>query len=428
MHLNTPPSVTVSPETNAKFPSISILSELPINFNQPPYMRNKLFVMIPLVIGIIFSACNRTIVNLDYTNAKGDIPQLSNLIFRFDKALVKDSLLNQWDSTQYIEFEPKIPGRFRWEHPDELVFSPSRPLPPATTFKAKFKDDLLQFTEYDKLGNTDKIQFSTPELHLDNSNVTWILQDDRSTSAVPQVDLYFNYAVNPAAIKDKLKLEVAGKPVDYNVQTLSNDNKLSLRIIGLKPEDKDLESRLVIEKGLVPEGGVNGTKENIESKVSIPSPFNLSVNDVSAEHNGTSGTVFIRTSQQLIMNNISSYVQFNPAVKFNIEQTDDGFALTSDDFDVSKTYLLTLNKGLRGRIGGVLREQYDNNVAFGELEPSVSFGSTKAVYLAAKGSENIELRITNIPKVKIIISKIYESNLLTAQRYGYYPRDSQGEG
>ncbi|HKH63148.1 MAG TPA: MG2 domain-containing protein, partial [Flavitalea sp.] len=320
----------------------------------------------------------------------------------------------------------KIPGRFRWEQPDELVFSPSRPLPPATTFKARFKDDILQYTEYNKLEKTDKVHFSTAELKLDNSNVTWVLPDERSTSATPQVDLYFNYAVNPGTIKDKLRLEIAGKPVNYNVQTLSNDNKLSLRVIGLKAEDRDLESNVTIEKGIVPEGGVNGTKENIESKLFIPSPFNLSINDVTAQHNGTSGTVFIRTSQQLVMDKLSSYIQLNPAIRFNVEQTDDGFAVTSESFDVSKTYLLTLNKGLRGRIGGVLREQYDNNVAFGELQPSISFGNSKAVYLSGKGNENIELRITNVPKVKIIISKIYESNLLTAQRYGYYPQDSQG--
>lgn len=392
-------------------------------------MRNKLFALIPIAIGIIFfSACNRRVVNLDYTNAKGDVPQLGNLVFRFDKALVKDSLLNQWDSTEYIEFEPKISGRFRWEHPDELVFSPSRQLPPATTFKARFKDDLLQYTRYDKLANTDKVSFSTPELKLDNSHVTWILQDDRSTSAVPQVDLYFNYSVNPGTVKEKMKLEIAGKPVSYNIQTLSNDNKISVRVIGLKPEDKDLESDVIVEKGLVPEGGVNGTKENIESKLFIPSPFNLSINEVSAEHNGSSGTVYVRTSQQMIMDDISSYVRFTPAVKYNIEQTDDGFAITSEKFDVSKTYLLTLNKGLRGRIGGTLREQYDNNVAFGELEPSISFGNTKAVYLAGKGNENIEMRITNVPKVKIIISKIYESNLLTAQQFGFSPKDSPGDG
>ncbi|MBK7680731.1 MAG: hypothetical protein IPJ29_15285 [Chitinophagaceae bacterium] len=33
------------------------------------------------------------------------------------------------------------------------------------------------------------------------------------------------------------------------------------------------------------------------------------------------------------------------------------------------------------------------------------------------------MQITNVPKVKLIISKIYENNLLLAQRYGYSPKE-----
>ncbi len=83
-------------------------------------------------------------------------------------------------------------------------------------------------------------------------------------------------------------------------------------------------------------------------------------------------------------------------------------------------------KACKGRIGGELREQYDNNIAFGELEPSLRFGNSKAVYLSALGNQNIEVRVTNIPRVKVIVSKIYESNLLAAQRYGYSPKDARG--
>ena len=95
-------------------------------------MRIKtLSVTTPILVGMVavfFSACNRDSVKLDYTNAKGEVPQLGNLVFRFSNSLVKDSLLNQWDSTEYISFEPSIKGRFRWESPDELIFSPSTQL------------------------------------------------------------------------------------------------------------------------------------------------------------------------------------------------------------------------------------------------------------------------------------------------------------
>lgn len=388
-------------------------------------MRISLFAVV--TVGLLFFAgCNRSTVSLNYTNAKDEVQPLGNLIFRFDKSLVADSLLNQWDSTEYISFEPKIPGRFRWEHPDELVFSPSQPLPPATTFKAKLQGDILQYSKYGKLSKEGNISFYTPYLQLDNTNVIWMLPDERSTTAYPQVDLYFNYAVNPATIKDKLQLQIGGKPVNYSIITLSNDSRLSLRITGLKPEDKDLEARVTLEKGLVPEGGVNGTKEAIENKVFIPSPYNLTINDVQSEHDGLGGKVYVRTSQQVLMENIASLIKFNPAVKFSVEQTDDGFAVSSEGFDADKSYVFTIAKGLRGKIGGVLREEYNNNIAFGELEPALSFGNSKAVYLSSQGNQNIEVRIINIPKVKVIISKIYESNLLAAQRYGYYPKDKRG--
>ncbi|MBO9562306.1 MAG: alpha-2-macroglobulin family protein [Niastella sp.] len=391
-------------------------------------MRKQLIAVTTILVVIFLYACNRSIVNLDYTNAKGEVQSLGNLVFRFDKSLVADSLLNQWDSTNYISFEPKIPGRFRWESPDQLVFSPARPLPPATSFKAKLNSDILQHSQYGKIGKGDDITFSTPFLQLENTNVTWTLADERSTTAIPQVDLYFNYPVNPATIKEKMKLEIEGKAANYDVLTLSNDSKVSLRILGIKAEDKDLDARVTLDKGLVPDGGANGTKEAIENKLVIPSPFNLGINDVTAEHDGAGGTVYVRTSQQVVMEGISSRIRFDPAVKFTVQQTDDGFSINSESFDADKTYSITIAKGLRGRIGGVLREEYKGNVAFGELEPALSFGNSKGVYLSSKGSQNIEVKITNIPRVKVIISKIYESNLLFAQRYGYNPRDERNGG
>jgi hypothetical protein len=54
------------------------------------------------------TGCNRRVVTLSYTNAKEEVPQLGNLVFRFNQPLVPDSMLNSWDSTEYIQFEPAI--------------------------------------------------------------------------------------------------------------------------------------------------------------------------------------------------------------------------------------------------------------------------------------------------------------------------------
>jgi uncharacterized protein YfaS (alpha-2-macroglobulin family) len=386
-------------------------------------MRIKIY-LVPLIAGAIFlSSCKKNAISLSYTNAKGEVPQLGNLQFRFSSPLAKDSMLNAWDSTEYISFEPKISGKFRWESPDQLVFSPSQPLNPATSYKAKIKNAVLKFSKYNSVKNGDNISFHTPDLTLDNSQIIWI--GESGTSAIPQVDLFFNYRVNPDDLKNKLNIEVEGKKTDFNMITISPDNKISVRINGLKAEDKDINAKVVIEKGLKPERGNTSTAETINSSFTIPSPYLLSVQNVEAEHDGSEGVVKVTTSQQLTGESLKSFIKFDPDLTYTVEANEYGFTLRSDKFDVEKSYALTITKGLRGKIGGVLKEDYNGSVAFGELEANINFTNSKAVYLSKNGGKNIEVQITNVPKVKLIISKIYENNLLLAQRYGYSPQESR---
>ena len=376
------------------------------------------------LVFLILLSCNRRLVNLDYTNATGEIQPLTNLVFRFSKALVSDSLTNRWDSTRYISFEPAIPGRFRWEHGDELVFSPAGPLRPATTYHAKLSNDLLQFSQADQFSNAGKIDFHTPLLKLENADGSWVKPESGGAGAEPQVDLYFNYAVDPLALKEKLKLSVDGKPVTYSIQTLSVGSKISVRVPELKMLDKDYDANITIDKGLLPAGGVNGTDVSAEAAASIPSPFVLRINDITANQENTGGSVQISTSQPVTKEDLTAHITFKPTVKFTTELTPNGFVIRSDQFDADKTYQLSVSKGLKGSIGGSLHEDYINNLAFGALEPAISFANSKGVYLSGKGEKNLEVRLTNVAVVKIIVSKIYENNLLAAQRNGYSPADN----
>ncbi|MEO5997029.1 MAG: MG2 domain-containing protein, partial [Chitinophagaceae bacterium] len=391
-------------------------------------MRKIVYSFFAAVFFLSLISCNRTKVTLEATTARDEVPQLGNLSFHFSKALVGDSQLNRWESIEYISFKPAIEGRFRWEHPDELVFSPSKPLPPATSFKAIFHDEILSHSKYGRLENTDKVAFRTPDLTWETNNIAWVLQDENSNTAVPQIELYFNYPVNPTALKDKLRLELDGKPANYALQTLSTNNKITVRLLNVKAEDRDYDAKIFLDKGLAPEGGTNTTKEVSEIQSVIPSPFVLNINDVLSEHNGTTGTISVKTSQPVLTANLASHLLFSPFVKFSVEQTDDGFMISSDNFDITKSYELKIAKGLRGKLGGVLKDGYNNNLAFGALEPAISFTNSKAIYLSGQGFKNIEVKLTNVPKVKVIISRVYENNLIAAQRYGYNPRETSSIG
>ena len=75
-----------------------------------------------IAMALFFVSCKQSGVSLEQTNAKGEVPPLGNLVFRFNKALHPDSLLNNWDSTEYLSFEPSIPGRVGLGGAGELVF------------------------------------------------------------------------------------------------------------------------------------------------------------------------------------------------------------------------------------------------------------------------------------------------------------------
>jgi uncharacterized protein YfaS (alpha-2-macroglobulin family) len=286
---------------------------------------------------------------------------------------------------------------------------------------------VLQYSKYNDLKDADEIKFYTAPLQLNNAQVTWVLHDEASRTAVPQIYLQFNYPVKVDELKDKLNIEVEGKKTDFTIQNVGISNTINVRLNSFKAEDKNYETQIFIDKGLKPEKGDMATKDPIKTILSIPSPYVLNINNVESEHDGSQGVVHIYTSQQLTGEGVSSYIKFNPSVAYTVEYTDYGLTLRSDKFDADNSYTFTIAKGLRGKIGGVLKEEYNGSVAFGQLESQINFTNSKAVYLSKHGGGNIEVRITNTKKIKLVISKIYENNLLMADRHGYYPRENDND-
>ncbi|HEX8314007.1 MAG TPA: MG2 domain-containing protein, partial [Flavisolibacter sp.] len=298
------------------------------------------------------------------------------------------------------------------------------PLAPATTYKVRFNEELFAYSKYNDVKG-DVPDFYTAPLKLDDAQLTWIT--DGNNAAMPQITLRFNYAVNAEDIREKLKVEVDGARSDYTLTKTGATSELGVRISSLKPEDRNYDAKITLDAGIKPEKGANGTKEAITQALTIPSPYVLSISNLETEHTGTEGIVRLYASQQLSPENIGNYISFQPALPFVVEYTDFGAILRSDKFNAESSYSLNITKGLHGRLGGTLKEAYYGAVGFGELESGIKFTNSKAVYLSKRGAGNIEVRVTNTPRLKVVISKIYENNLLQALFNGYAPRETDGE-
>lgn len=387
-----------------------------------------------LALSLFFASCNRDRVKLTGKNFDQEVPTVGNLVFNFDRTLAPDSLLDFWDTSAYITFEPKIEGRFKWTTQTELVFSPYNELPASTSYKATINKKVTQFTKYTLTGETG-MTFHTPFLGMSSTHAFWTVNGDDFEHPMVQLDIQFNYTVDPHEVAKKLKVDADGMVQSFNLITTEPSNIVSLVLLKVKKEDKDKTIKVTIEKGLKIYRSESETKEDLKQETILISPYKLEINNFEREHDGVEGRISIYTSQQVKEQDLESFIELKPAVKFKTLIESDHFTISSEEFKPNEVYNMTIKKGLRGVIGGLLRENYESQVSFGELEPTIDITNAKGFYLSGKGYKNLAVNIINVAKVKVTISKIYENNLLNADRYypdntnndGYYNEESSGD-
>ncbi|MFN8293301.1 MAG: MG2 domain-containing protein [Chitinophagales bacterium] len=383
-------------------------------------MRLNFPTSLAAIVLLFIAACNNSNrVTLIATNCTEEVPLRTNLTFSFSKDVVSDSLLQAggWLKEDYIKFSPNIEGSYRWENNNTLVFSPANGLPPATTFTAEITDAVCKFSKY-KLGRIAKLNFYTSPQHIENFTAQWTVTNSATREIGIQADVVFTHGQNINGLEKFISAKVNGIETPFTLTPTDNTQQFSLFIKGIKPLDKEYNLHISIKKGLLPIGGKNETKEVLNANYTLASPFVLNISNVEAAHDGAEGTIQVYTSQKILGNQLKSFISINPPVAFNAQVTDAGILISSPDFDATKTFELTIAKGLKGIIGGELKENYLNNIGFGALEPSISFSDKTAGYLSAKGNKNLMVNIVNVPAVKITIRKVYESNIMAALSNG----------
>ena len=367
-------------------------------------------------IFLLFVSCQKDSVKLTGKNFESEVPTVGNLVFNFDRTIAPDSVLDFWDTTAYITFEPKIEGRFKWTTQTELVFSPYNELPASTEFHATLNKTITKFTKCKLKGETE-LNFHTPFLNLTRTHAFWTVNGEDYEHPMAQIDLEFNYIVDPNEVAKKLKVEAAGISQSFNLITTEPSNLISVTLLKVQKEDKDKTIKSFIGKGLKIYRSESSTKNDIKDETILISPYKLEVTNIEREHDGVEGRIMIYTSQQTKAQDLESYIELKPSVKFKTLIEQDHFTIYSEEFKPNEVYNMTIKKGLRGVIGGLLKENYESQVSFGELEPSIDITNAKGFYLSGKGYKNLAVNIVNVAKVKVVISKIYENNLLSADRY-----------
>ncbi|MFC7670196.1 alpha-2-macroglobulin [Hymenobacter humi] len=238
----------------------------------------------------------------------------------------------------------------------------------------------------------------------------------------------FNYPVRPADLRPRLRVTQDGKPVAVQLITAEPD-----KILGLSfAQDMKPGASLTVEvaPGITPAVGGKPTEKPLLAQLEVPEPQVLEVRELTSSLVNGEAVVTVLTNQPVAISDIQTSLKVSPNAPFAIEALESGFALKGN-FQVGKTYQVTLASGARGLLGGQLNNAYSQSVSFAAERPNISFASgEKAMYLDALGTRNLGLRINEVQKVKVTIAKVYANNIQQLLRgepaYGY-PGYNRGE-
>ncbi len=378
------------------------------------------------LLGFTLASCSDfNSLKVTKTNFEDEVSRSQNLVFTFNKELIPDSgLINKWDTTQYIRFEPAIPGRFMFTGKSELTFSPMGSLMPASNYKAFLTKDLLKYSKTKFSTDDDPVLFHTPYLKVTGINSYWALSDQLLNQVEVRCQLAFNNPLNTSALKPLLKVIVGGKEMPYRIIT-QNDADVIEIAFAYDPlaVDATVKGEVIIAKGLTCSGGNAASEEPVKSDFVIPSQDKLEVTSFETGFDNGKGYIDVFMSQPVVAEGLAALISTYPEMELTTELLSNGFRIKGE-FLGSQSYTLTLKKGVKSVFGRELTEDYSQVVSFSDPVPGISFTEHNAIYLSTRGERNLGVNIVNVPKVKISVFKIFENNiqhyLRQGQNWDYY--------
>lgn len=364
------------------------------------------------LVFLMYACGNKNLLKITERNFDSEITLQQNISFQFNKNLCPDSLLQLWDTTNYLDISPQVEGAYRWVNSNELVFSPHKGFAPNTDYTVKLNRDILKHSNTKADISTETINFYTPSLKVIQSNAQWN-RSSTDNNILTQLNFTFNYDINLQDAAAKLKLDANGKNISFNNISTGIGKTLSVQFLPITESDEDATVNVSLDKGIAISGAKNASKFDTTFSAVINSRYSLNITSVTAHHEGIEGVVNIYTSQPILEEEqMKKYFKIEPSVNYDIDLSEQGITITSKDFTTDRNYNITIKKEIEGAFGGKLKTDFSDMVYFGELTPSINFVNAKGMYLSNKGYKNLALQIVNVPNIQVTVVKVYENNIL----------------
>jgi len=389
-------------------------------------MRCPQYALLILTV-IMLHSCARDeaeTLRVESVSAEGIISRDAVVMVAFSSGVVTPESTNVWTDTPFIEFTPSVPGKFVWQDTNRLVFSPDGPWPGDRKFKAKINTSLLtERTGKRSIEGPEEFSFSTESFTLRVAEFFY----DRigATRRVGiKANLEFTYAVDPQQILSHIKLHIDGKPQTIaRVVTTSPNKIIALEVGEVTQLTKPREISISFEPELVSPESNTRIKMEKPFVYTLPPLEEVKIYGHEFGYDGTAGWIRIKLSQEIEQEWVKRSVSVEPVRDYTIQTDDQGFTLRGN-FEPGAVFRLVIKKGMESVLGGKTQHDYEADIVFGNIAPSFRFASSSGVYLLHSGQKAIEIKTTNMEKLVVRVSQIFQNNLVFfidgGRSYDYY--------
>ena len=396
------------------------------NYNSPKLEKEdkmKTFQSLIIISLLLIMSCSsKDSVKITNFTPTGETEKNTNFTIEFSNDLAPEEIIGEWLSDEFIEFEPKINGKYKWIDKRTLQFSPDYSLASMQDYSAKITNKVL----FEKKLSTDfeTFKFNTPNFDAVKAEFFWTQIPHKSYAQTIQTNLYFNYQVLPNQLKSFLTITKDGEKItDYEIVSLSASDIVAINLGEFQQTNEEQRIEVIIAKGFKSILGKEGLSADRSFEYELSRITKLDVTGVTSGFDGKKGWIDVYLNQTIVKENLAKYISVEPKQNLDFQVYDNHIRLSAELKNIT-TLTLKISKGLKGLYGGELDRDYERVVALVNIDPSINFVESKGKYLMLPGSKNLAVNAVNLDKVDIEVSQIHKNNILyykdKYRHYNYY--------
>jgi uncharacterized protein YfaS (alpha-2-macroglobulin family) len=311
---------------------------------------------------------------------------------------------------------PAVAGKWNWEDPRTLTFTPDSDLPEATRVSFTLADTFLR----GPMGATLPATYAT-SIRIEPLKVESVRQIGAEPNDRAILELRFNDRVLPSDVLRHLTVtDDQGKPVACQLFGHPPDRTVRLRTDSLSPgsdHSSPMASlKVTLSRGLAPRDGDLGISEPYSSSVALSGK--LAALELTAEAPLASPPILhLRFNGHVAQSALQQVLSVEPKMDFTLQINGDSDYSLLGDFKPQTRYTVTLAATPTGTDPAEYPQPGHLSAFVPDRQSGVWLDNDQG-YLSSAGNRTLLAHTVNIDSVRVSITRVYDNNLVAWRNAG----------